>query len=556
MCALPDPKSTPSGTMTAARPPVWSRRRKEREEQQLGLLCLDDLLQILGGGLIVEASRKRRIGKDQGVLLNIILVGLGQRVLVADVWVLHAVQQHVHAADAQHGVVEVVAVERVLVEVAARRSVLVDGVAVVLHQVLRRGNEEARRAAGRIADHVLGRRGGHVHHQTDDVTRRAELTVLSGGGNLSEHVLVEVALGVAVGHVDAVELVDDVGQHTGRGHHEEGIPHMVAVCRAPIAVSLPLLPERLDKGEHPVSHRLEQLLGGGVLETRPAELVLLGGEDRILDGLAGAGSLGFFERVQLVESLDEEQVGELLDDRERIRDAARPHRVPDAVDLGFECACYHANPLTVSVWPSVEYHRTLRYIVEQLPLSGQLLLALGLLAGSKRRAIASRPASAPYAPACGRRGGTTDKRTAHSEPAPAHHKATRHPRRATDRGPARGIKCEDGYDYLRQIRAELKSRIRGRHRDAIRAAGTEPAQQRRIPPPGTPRRWPRLMRGCPRRWIDRHLTTHDRKEGVGLMRKRIVFSVASLIAVLATPGCQESTTTPSTTTPSTTTPST
>ena len=57
------------------------------------------------------------------------------------------------------------------------------------------------------------------------------------------------------------------------------------------------------------------------------------------------------------------------------------------------------------------------------------------------------------------------KRTAHSEPAPAHPGATRHPRRATGRGP--------------------------------------------------------------RRWIDRHPTTHDRKEGVGLMRRRIVFSVAS-----------------------------
>ena len=100
---------------------------------------------------------------------------------------------------------------------------------MVLHQVLRRGNEEARRAAGRVADRVLGRGGGHVHHQTDDVARRAELAVLSGGGNLAEHVLVEVALGVAVGHVDAIELVDHAGQHTGRGHHEKGILHVVAV---------------------------------------------------------------------------------------------------------------------------------------------------------------------------------------------------------------------------------------------------------------------------------------------------------------------------------------
>ena len=55
---------------------------------------------------------------------------------------------------------------------------------------------------------------------------------------------------------------------------------------------------------------------------------------------------------------------------------------------------------------------------------------------------------------------------------------------------------------------------------------------------------PLVRRGCPRRWIDRHPTTHDRKEGVGLLRRRIVFSVAALIAVLATPGCQESPTTP------------
>ena len=216
---------------------------------------------------------------------------------MADIGVLQAVQQHVHTADAQHGAVEVVAVERALVKVAARRGVLVDGVAVVVHQVLRRGNEEARRTAGWVADHVLRSGGGHVHHQTDDVARRAELAVLSGGGDLSEHVLVEIALGVAVGHVDAVELVDHVGQHPGRGHHEEGILHMVAVRRGPLAVRLPLLPERLDKGEHLVAHRLKHLLRRGLSKARPAELVLLGGEDRILDKLAGAGGLALLQGV-------------------------------------------------------------------------------------------------------------------------------------------------------------------------------------------------------------------------------------------------------------------
>ena len=146
--------------------------------------------------------------------------------------ILDAVQQHVHAADAEHGGVEVVAVEGALVEAAAGAGVLVDAVAVALDEMLGGRDEEAGGAAGRVADDVLRGGGGHVHHQPDDVARRAELPVLPGGGDLAEHVLVEVALGVAVGHVDVVELVDDVGQHAGRGHHEEGVLHVMGVGRS------------------------------------------------------------------------------------------------------------------------------------------------------------------------------------------------------------------------------------------------------------------------------------------------------------------------------------
>ena len=70
---------------------------------------------------------------------------------------------------------------------------------------------------GRIADRVLGRRRDHLDHQRDDVARRAELAVLPGGGDLAEHVLVEVALGVAILHRDLVEQVDDLGSSAGVG---------------------------------------------------------------------------------------------------------------------------------------------------------------------------------------------------------------------------------------------------------------------------------------------------------------------------------------------------
>ena len=144
------------------------------------------------------------MSEDERVLRGIVIVGLRQRIPVADVRILGAVQQHVHAADAQHGAVKVVAVERPFVEAVAGGSIPVDGPPIVLDQILGSGDKEARRAAGRVANHVLRRRRGHIHHQLDDMTRGAELPVLPGGRDLAEHVLVKVALGVAVGHVDAV----------------------------------------------------------------------------------------------------------------------------------------------------------------------------------------------------------------------------------------------------------------------------------------------------------------------------------------------------------------
>ena len=54
-------------------------------------------------------------------------------------------------------------------------------------------------------------------------------------------------------------------------------------------------------------------------------------------------------RVQLVQTLDEEQVGELLDDRERVRDAAGPHGDPYLVDLGLQLARDHDAISPVSI---------------------------------------------------------------------------------------------------------------------------------------------------------------------------------------------------------------
>ncbi len=107
--------------------------------------------------------------------------------------------------------------EGAFVETPTGGVVTIDGMAVVGDQMLGGGNKKTGGAAGRVADHVPGGGRGHLHHQLDDVARGAELPVLSGAGDLTEHILVKIALGVGIGHLNTVELIDDVGQYPGAG---------------------------------------------------------------------------------------------------------------------------------------------------------------------------------------------------------------------------------------------------------------------------------------------------------------------------------------------------
>ena len=52
-----------------------------------------------------------------------------------------------------------------------------------------------------------------------------------------------------------------------------------------------------------------------------------------LDGFPEAVGLVFLEGVEFVQAFDEEQVGELLDDSERIGDAAGVERHPNGIDF-------------------------------------------------------------------------------------------------------------------------------------------------------------------------------------------------------------------------------
>ena len=52
---------------------------------------------------------------------------LGQGIAVPDIRVLHAMQQHVHAADAKHGVVEIKPMKHLMVKMLLLPGIVQDG---------------------------------------------------------------------------------------------------------------------------------------------------------------------------------------------------------------------------------------------------------------------------------------------------------------------------------------------------------------------------------------------------------------------------------------------
>ena len=206
---------------------------------------------------------------------------------------------------------------------------VVQQVRVALAQVLARRDQEARRTAGRVADDVGGLGRGQLHHQPDDVARRAELPVLSGGGDLAEHVLVDVALGVALLHRHLVEQVHHLGQQRRSRDGEARVLHVVRVG----GVGTAELPGQVSAQirEEVLPHHREHLGRGEVLEARPAEVlvgptlgVLAFREDPPLHRLPEPIGLVFLQCVHVVEPTEEQQVGDLLDHLQRVRDAAGP----------------------------------------------------------------------------------------------------------------------------------------------------------------------------------------------------------------------------------------
>ena len=245
---------------------------------------------------------------------------------------------HVHGSDAQHRAVHVEAIEHmvhvVLFLLAAEEYLLL----APLLEILSGGYKEARGAAGRVTDHVVSLRVGELHHHADYVARRAELAVHARRGDLGKEVLVYVAA-----HVGAVGLLhlgiylvhrrDDLLEHERRGDLEDGIAHVLGIG----AVLIRMQP--FDEREHLFLHHGVHFPCREVVKPRPFELfpshhALSNAHFACEDTLvrqAEHGALLGAEVVRLVQVVDEHQIGHLFHHVQRIRYAAGPEGLPEAV---------------------------------------------------------------------------------------------------------------------------------------------------------------------------------------------------------------------------------
>ena len=260
---------------------------------------------------------------------------------------------------------------------------------VVLPDVLGRRHQEAGGTAGWVADGVV--RGGlhKFHHHLDDMAGRAELAVLACGGQLAQHILVQVALHIQAGDIVLIQIIqpgDDLLQHLRRRDQEQGIAH-VSGKGGSFAVVFSLflqfflglglalfsglaslgcavrgtagngdqlagffvkvwqlaVPHLLQARKDPLGNNLVNLTGVAIFEfTPPHGLTNSRLWENFRHFLAGHILKGFSLLLFFIQGADEHQISQLLDDRQGIGDAARPDVRPDFIDFIFDCACNHA----------------------------------------------------------------------------------------------------------------------------------------------------------------------------------------------------------------------
>ena len=218
---------------------------------------------------------------------------------------------------------------------------------VVLLDILCSLHNEAGTTHGRVANSVAERRAHEFDHHADDVARSAKLPVVATCRHLSKHILIDIAHGVAIVHIEVVDAFDDFGQCARALDEKSCVSHKTTIC------TLLPLSEILDENKHVAAYGVIHLIGFHIAKHIPTEVVVrhifvgfgivphTGFESRVFDHRTPRVGVGFFGALSIIEHLHEEEIGHLLKDGDRVGDTSCPKGIPYRVDTIFDFACNH-----------------------------------------------------------------------------------------------------------------------------------------------------------------------------------------------------------------------
>ncbi len=210
----------------------------------------------------------------------------------------------------------------------------VELVGVILPQVFHHAYQETGRSGSGITDQLVCFGLHHINHHADNMLGRAKLPVDTGRRELGEQVLVEVALGVPVIELNFIEHLHHPVKQLWRVDLEVRVPH--GLCK-----QAPFSADGFDKVKHPsfLPEQAEHLLGVFVFEDIPTKLPLSFRENGILDFHFQLVCLFFFQLLLAVKAADKKQIGNLLDNAQRVRHPVLPEFPPYSVDIASLLSC-------------------------------------------------------------------------------------------------------------------------------------------------------------------------------------------------------------------------
>ena len=179
--------------------------------------------------------------------------------------IFHTVEHHVHGADSQHGLVGIKAGEQAGFEVAHVLG-FHQFLFLMLADIGCTGQKKTGRAHGGVKDGILERGLHQLHHHIDDMAWSTELAVLTGSGNFTQQILINITHDVLIVHVHGVNAIHNLGKHFCCGNQEHSVLHVAAES------SVLAFTYGLDEGKHIGLDVRQHLAGFKVMEHIPTEI--------------------------------------------------------------------------------------------------------------------------------------------------------------------------------------------------------------------------------------------------------------------------------------------